>query len=81
MYGDISCYVSHPKQGLREELNEASLASIEAFNQQDVEKAALFYTEDCSVMAPGFDVAHGREGKRCRVQQSNHWLSILCQYS
>ena len=30
-----------------------------------MEKVALFYTEDCSVMAPSYDVVHGREGERC----------------
>lgn len=56
-------------QGLWEELNEATAAYIEAFKQQDVEKAALAYTEDCSVMVPGYDVAHGREGKGYRAQR------------
>ena len=55
-------------QGLWEELSEAAGAYTEAFNQQDVEKAALAYTEDCSMMVAGYDVAHGREGKRYRAQ-------------
>ena len=65
---DTSRYIIHlVNQGLKEELYEAGAAYNEAFNQQDVEKAALAYTEDCSMMAPGYDVAHGREGKRHRA--------------
>ena len=36
---------------------------MEAVNTRDLDKAVLVYTDDCSMMAPGLDVAHGHEGK------------------
>lgn len=57
-----SADLSPLNQGLREELLEATAAWTEAINQHDVEKAALIYTEDCSMIAPGHG-AHGRDGE------------------
>ena len=35
---------------------------MEAVNTRDLDKAVLVYTEDCSMMSPGLDVARGHEG-------------------
>lgn len=50
-------------EGLREELQEVAAAYMEAVNARDLDRAVLVYTEDCAMMAPGMDVAHGHDGE------------------